>query len=247
MPTVTPGVHPNPGPRPAIRRFFDEHWADIVAQRPDGVRTHLEAERRLVRDLVSRGGYRAVLEVGCGDGDLLLPVVVPLGVRYVGIDLAEAAVAAAEARAARLRRPGPRRSPDITLACADVAELPALGTRLGLPGAGLLVAFPFNVFGNLPEPWAVVERVAALGADLVIGTYDTSPAASTLRAEYYRACGLRGAIVIDDDGARFRSGAFRSDVYHPATLRARLTERGFAVTQVRHGAAGLVCWATRRT
>jgi SAM-dependent methyltransferase len=251
MPIVTPGVHPPRGPHPAIRRFFDANWADIVNQRPDGVRTHLDTERRLIRDLVPRGDYRAVLEVGCGDGSLLLPEVAALGVRYIGIDLAEEAVAAAERRAAELRTAGAggrgvsRRAPDITLACADIAELPTLAPRLRLPGSGLLVAFPFNVFGNLPEPWTVVADVAALGADLVIGTYDTTPAASALRAEYYRACGLRGAIVIDERVARFRSGAFRSDVYRPAVLRARLTAHGYAVTQVRHGTAGLLCWAVR--
>ena len=232
--------------RPATRRFFERHWSAIVGRLPAAVRDHLAGERRVVRGILGVGRYDVVLEVGCAGGDLLLPEVIAGGLRYVGIDLAEGAVRAARRRADDAVRAGSRDPGRVSVHRADIAELPELARRWGLPGSGLLVAFPFNVFGNLPEPWTVVGRVAERRADLVIGSYDTSDAATALRAEYYRACGLRGTMAADEHGVRFRSGAFRSDVHHPEVVRARLSEHGFEVTESRHGVAGLVYWGVCR-
>lgn len=211
-----------PATRP-LAGFFAEAWERIITTQPPAVRAHLDAERRLAATLLP--GYAGLVEVGCADGSLLRPVTAG---DYLGIDLADGAVAATRAAGGAAVR-------------ADVVDL---GT-LALPGGPLLVAFPFNVFGDLPDPARALDAVAATGADALVLTYDTSPRAAVVRGEYYRACGLTGDLVADEVGVHFTAPPFRSSVYHQRVLAGWLAERGFRVTVRPYGAIGLAYHATR--
>lgn len=207
----------------SLAGFFEQSWERIITTRPPAVRAHLEAERRLAASLL--GGYTGLVEVGCADGSLLRPVAPP---DYLGIDLAEGAVAATRAAGGAAVR-------------ADVVDL---GT-LSLPGRPLVVGFPFNVFGDLPEPGRALDVVAATGADALVLTYDTSARAAAVRADYYRACGLEGDLVTDDEGVHFTAAPFTSSVYHRPVLTAWLAARGWRVTVRAYGAVGLAYHAER--
>jgi hypothetical protein len=209
-----------------VASFFDTAWRRIIATRPAAVRAHLDAERRLAQSVLP--AYRGLVEVGCADGSLLLPVARRCGVDYLGLDLAAGAVAATRAAGADAVH-------------ADVLEL----ARLPLLAGPLLVAFPFNVFGNLPEPRRALDAVAATAADALVLTYDTGPQAAAVRAEYYRACGLAGELVDDETGVHFTSAPFTSSVYHRAVLTGWLAERGYRVTVRPYGAVGLAYHGVR--
>lgn len=206
-----------------LAAFFAEAWERIITTQPPAVRAHLDAERRLAATVLPR--YAGLVEVGCADGSLLRPVADREGLAYLGLDLAEGAVAATRAAGGEAVR-------------ADVVDL---GT-LALPGGPLLVAFPFNVFGDLPDPGAALDAVAASGADALVLTYDTSARAAAVRAEYYRACGLAtdaSQLVVDEVGVRFTAAPFTSSVYHQPVLRGWLAARGWRVTVRAYGAVGL--------
>jgi len=221
-------------PASDLRTFFQQTWAVIVSTQPAPVRDGLRAERSLVNDLLRRSAYRSLVEVGCADGSLLLSATLRNGLSYIGLDLADGAVAATRAALAATRATLAGTS-GIALR-ADVGDLPGLRLPL-LPPA--LVAFPFNVFGNLPDPQRGLTAVATAGADILLLTYDTGPAATEIRSEYYAACGLSGTLTEDESGVHFTAGAFRSSVYHPPVLSGWLRCHGFRVSVARYGAAGL--------
>lgn len=206
--------------------FFEESWERIITTQPPAVRAHLDAERRLAATLLP--AYGGLVEVGCADGSLLRPVADRAGLAYLGIDLAAGAVAATRAAGGHAVR-------------ADVVDLGGLP----LPGGPLLVAFPFNVFGDLPDPARALDAVAAAGADALVFTYDTTARAAAVRAEYYRACGLTGELVRDEVAVRFAAPPFTSSVYHRPVLTAWLAERGWRVTVRPYGAVGQAFHAVR--
>jgi hypothetical protein len=195
-------------------------WARIITSQPAAVRAHLDAERRLASAVAAK--YRSLVEVGCADGSLLLPVARRLGLDYLGVDLAAGAVEATRALGADAVQ-------------ADAVDL----TSLPLPAAPLLIANPFNVFGNLPDPPRALTAAATAGADALVLTYDTSPAAAALRTEYYAACDLPGDLTTDETGVHFTSGTFRSSVYHPEVVTAWLTAAGYHVTVTPYARSGL--------
>jgi hypothetical protein len=103
----------------------------------------------------------------------------------------------------------------------------------------VLTAFPFNVFGNIPEPRSAVEAAASVSADALILTYDTSAGARHLREEYYHACGFAGVFATDDTGVHYEDGLFTSSVYRTPVLTGWLEDRGYAVTVTPYGRVGL--------
>ncbi|MFC0530431.1 class I SAM-dependent methyltransferase [Phytohabitans kaempferiae] len=210
----------------SLAGFFEQGWERIIATQPPAVRAHLDAERRLAGSLLP--AYRGLVEVGCADGSLLRPAAAGAGLDYLGVDLAEGAVAATRAAGGMAVR-------------ADVVDL---GT-LGLPGGPLLVAFPFNVFGDLPDPARALDAVAAAGADALVLTYDTSALAAAVRGEYYEACGLVGDLVGDEVGVHFAAVPFTSSVYRRPVLTSWLAARGWRVSVRAYGAVGLAYHAVR--
>jgi hypothetical protein len=173
--------------------------------------------------------------VGSSDGSLLLPTALRHGLAYLCRDLAPGAVAATRAALAGAAPAG-------TFARAVQADIDDLGDVLAEPQPPprpLLVGFPFNVFGNLPDPRRTVAAVAAARADVLILTYNTGPQARAARIEYYRECGFPGTLTDDATGSHFAFGAFTSSVYHPAKLTGWLAAQGYQVSVRRYGAVGL--------
>jgi hypothetical protein len=221
--------------RSSAAEFFAQGWRRIIGTQPPTVRRHLDAEDQLADKLLGESAYRTLIEVGCSDGSLLLPAALRYGLAYLGLDLAPGAVAATR------KALGGTASNAFTAAVrADIDDLAAVLADLPeQPPRPLLVGFPFNVFGNLPEPRRTVATVAGAGADVLILTYDTGAQARAARIEYYRACGFPGRLTDDATGSHFSFQAFRSSVYHQATLAGWLAEQGYQVTVRRYGAIGL--------
>jgi hypothetical protein len=123
---------------------------------------------------------------------------------------------------------------------ADIRDLPAVLGGRGAPSTPpVLAAFPFNVFGNIPEPRTALAAAASVSADVLILTYDTSTGARRLRDEYYRACGFAGVFTADDTGVHYEDGLFTSSVYRQSVVSGWLEELGYSVTVTPYGRAGL--------
>ncbi len=217
--------------------FFDQYWRTIIETCTPAIAHHRVAERQLAERLIADGGYRTVIEGGCADGSLLLDAVLGRGLGYVGVDLAGEAV---ELAARRLATSSPGSDQIVRLTVDDdIREADRLVLRYGIPTDGLLVALPFNVLGNIPSPDRVFAAAARCPADVLVLTFDTTPAAAQVRADYYRACGFRGRLVRDERGVHFAAGLFTSSVYHPAVVEGWLTAAGYAVHTERYGTAGI--------
>jgi hypothetical protein len=163
------------------------------------------------------------VEGGCAGGTLLLPVIAAAGLRYLGLDRAPGAVAATRAAGG-------------DAVCGDVRDVDRLAADLPRPA---LLALPFNVFGNIPEPGEVLASAVRAGADVLILTYRVSTAARDVRAEYYRRCGLIGEFRTDEAGVHFDAGLFSSTAYRPGLLREWLAGAGYGVREQEYGAVGL--------
>jgi SAM-dependent methyltransferase len=204
-------------------RFFDQHWRAIVKTRTTGIDEYLEAERRQLDAWLADGTVRLVVEAGCADGELLLPVVLRRPeLAYLGVDLAAEAIAA-------LRRcfNGLRGAPYLGAVQGDIADLPRLTAGLPLPATGWLTALPFNVIGELSDPRRALAAARRCGSDLAIFTYDTGAEARRVREEYYRACGFDGRW---EAGPTYRSDdGFFSAAYPRRLLHTWLTDLGYRV------------------
>jgi hypothetical protein len=221
--------------RSGAAELFARDWRRIITTRPVAVRNHLAAEKQLAEEVLAGSAYRTLVEVGCSDGSLLLPAALHHGLAYLGLDLAAGAVVATR-EALSTAAPG-------SFAAAVQADVDDLAGVLAdlpeCPPRPMLVGFPFNVFGNLPDPRRTLTGVAGTGAHVLILTYDTSPQARAARLEYYRACGYPGRLTDDATGSHFAFGAFTSSVYHPAKLTGWLAALGYQVSVRRYGAVGL--------
>jgi SAM-dependent methyltransferase len=217
------------GTSAGLREFFAEYWRPIAATRTPAIRRHLAAERERFAAILTAGGYATVVESGCADGRLLAPDVVAGGLRYLGVDLVEAAVR--EAREALGGRG------EVVL--GDTSELDRLPAVRALPPAGRLVAFPFNVIGNLPAPWRALEAARRCDADVAVFSYQLSAAADRARAAYFAGCGLTGEFRRDESGTHFRTGGtYTSSVYLPDVVADWLGALGYRVEAGPYGALG---------
>jgi hypothetical protein len=229
--------------------FFEKTWQPIIANQPDAVVEHLDAERAFVASLIVPSAYRTVVEAGCADGSLLASVILGAGATYLGLDVADGAVRACTARLRNLAEAVSARGlsmPAAVVRRADIRDLPAvLGSRGAPSTPPVLAAFPFNVFGNIPEPRDAVKAAASVSADALILTYDTGTGARRLREEYYRACGFAGGFSTDDTGVHYEDELFTSSVYRQPVLTGWLEELGYAVTVTPYGQVGLAYHARR--
>jgi SAM-dependent methyltransferase len=221
--------------------FFEQHWRDIITGRTPEVAEFLNVERQLAEKIIDDNGYRGVIEAGCADGTLLMPAVVARGLEYLGVDLAPGAVALARLALAVASAPSHRAG---TAVEGDIRDLPDLDPVL-LPAAPRLVAFPFNVLGNIPTPRVALRAAASCAADILILTYQTSDAAGEVRRAYYRACGFDGDFQHDSRGVHFRADLFTSSVYRQELVVKWLAELGYEVEVDRFAEVGLAYHARR--
>ena len=201
--------------------------ADLL---PPVVQALLAHEERML-DSIS-AGIDVLVEVGSMSG-LHLEWAVRRGLGYVGVDVVSRYVAEGRARLADRALPADR----YRFALADAEELPAVA----LPPGRAVALFPFNSFGNMARPRAVLTALAGSGLPFAISTYRTDRDASRRRREYYDACGYTGLRVTEDaDGVRFRNDEGLDTVaYHPSRLAEWFRAAGLAAEPVEFGGFGL--------
>ncbi|MGZ3408173.1 MAG: class I SAM-dependent methyltransferase, partial [Polyangia bacterium] len=142
----------------ALAAGTSEHYEDAVLydheykRRRDDVRWY---RRLATRELGKPDGKRAILELGCGSGRTLIPLLRD-GWRLVGVDASPTMLARCRARLERV--PDAR----VELVRADFREL-ALGRRFAL------VICPFNAFMHLYTRDDVERFLAVVRAHLLPG------------------------------------------------------------------------------
>ena len=205
---------------------------------PLAISDHLADERACVIRMLGAGAYETMVEVGCVDGSLSIDAAISVGVRYIGIDLVETAVAQVQRKLAR-DYPADVRA---TARVLDVERLTELG-----PLERPVAVFSFNSYGNLDRPEPVVAALARAGCDVFIPTYRTDASSTETRREYYVRCrytDLREAR--DDKGVVFTANeGLHTYAYDARWLVPLLERHGFRVTAENFGTIGIYYWATR--
>lgn len=230
---------PQRSTKPAQSGFYgldgDGQRLAEAAHYPPSIRRFLDEEARLARARLA--DYDVLVEVGCMWGrnaDLALRS----GKRYVGIDIVESYVDAAN-RDFRTRRLDERASAVLL----DAADLPALvGSGHVGESERCLVFLPFNSFGNMADPVAVMSALAAFGSDFLISTYGTDADATGERERYYRMCAYAGIEVRSGpSGVRFVAPSGLDTIaYHPAEMRKMGEEAGLSIRGERFAGIGVL-------
>lgn len=188
---------------------------------PAAVRDFLDSEERLLTGLA--GHFDVLVEVGSMHG-LHLDWAVRHDKSYTGLDVVERYIAR-----------GRQLIADRGLAPARYRLLIAPAERLAevdLPAGRQVALFPFNSFGNMPDPAAVLDALALTGIPFMISTYGTDETATARRWEYYTACGYQGVVAgVEPAGVRFRTpDGLNTIAYHPRWLTAEAAARGLALS-----------------
>lgn len=186
------------------------------------------SESLFVQGLVAL--FDVVIEAGCADGRYHNEVTAA-GRQYTGIDTDWNFIKSAGIQ-----------HPESIFIWGDV-QLAAHGLIQALPPpARKLLLFPFNLFGTLQQPEALLRQLSESDTGIAILGYDTSEKATKARRNYYRAAGFiklcqkRSAM-----GIGFCSGScLHSMAYEEGYLIAMGKSCGLQLKAQRFGAFGKV-------
>jgi len=182
-------------------QFYDSGLGDLLidpGRYPPSIQDYLYAEA----ELVESRQFSLLVEVGCMKGRYL-DWCVARHKDYLGVDIVSRYVEAGLARvvAAGLDKDHYR------LAVCSAANLDRLAKGMGwVRRTDALIFFPFNSFGNMSDPKAVLGAIWRADVPVLICTYQTNREATQERWAYYRNCGYHGLVCEENTmGVRFRS------------------------------------------
>jgi hypothetical protein len=189
---------------PTTNGFYSSGQGDRLvdpSRYPNEITNYLTAEEDLLTSLASQ--FETLVEVGCMDGRYL-DWAVRQQKSYLGIDIVERYVKNGQNRILSYGLSSDR----YQIKIGDAAAIHKLPCKEGLlqNTAKVLAVFPFNSFGNMSEPIAVLSSLAKARYPFLICSYLTSDVANHARSQYYRNCGYEQIECFSDHvGVRFVS------------------------------------------
>jgi hypothetical protein len=226
-----------------------ERWLSNSSYTP-AIRSYIESQAEVFRDLITQHCYENIIELGCGDGTLLMPTVISLHSNYLGIDISTRALSKAMTNLENAKAIHSY-SEDARLMVADVCSFSSLRLDRFVKSNKTLVALPFNLIGIISCVESLVRDLHSAGFDILIFSYNMSVGASRARAEYYEKCGftdikrekVHGIGILFTDQQELQSYA-----YYPTTVRKLLKETGFRrVKTIRFNDIGIAYYCTHKT
>jgi len=105
-----------------------------------------------------------------------------------------------------------------------------------------LLLFPFNSFGNIPDPKPTVRSLAKSNLPFLISSYQTSKKATACRERYYRNCGYRKLrMVKNKNSVCFVSpDGLHSIAYHPRYLQDLFMTNGIRAKAIPFSRMGML-------
>lgn len=203
-------------------RMFDSHPLT-----PE-IRNYLASEAEFLGDVMRAGGYKTLIEVGCGYGRYL-DWALSRSYHYLGMDIVQWLVDMGQLRTARAKKKFPHLSCGVVRHPAEEIDRLVRELALDHPEQKALVFFPFNCMGNVAQFDTVVSSLAKTGLDLVVSTFKTDATATKFRKEYYGKCGYeqlnsrilkQGLLIVSEEG-------FHAMAYHQDVLVNAFRKRGF--------------------
>ena len=182
---------------------------------PKSINLFLEDEEKLLKLLAPF--FDLLIEVGCMHGRYLCWAI-RRKKYYIGIDVVERYIFAGKQRLGELKTPSDQCS-FILGNAEDIADI-IHPNDLGVDVGRCLAFFPFNSFGNMPNPKPVVKSLAQSGLPFCVSSYRISQKATACRMKYYRNCGYgRIKTLRGRNGVRFSSlDGLNTIAYDPTFL-----------------------------
>ncbi len=193
---------------------------------PEEIKIFLEEELRQLVHL--RESFDLLVEVGCMDGRHLTTAI-EAGQSYLGLDPVSRYIARGRQGVAERLLPEERYR--FIEGNAEAVHQLVKPKEFGVSPRRTLLFFPFNSFGNMEHPEAVIYSLGMARLPFLISSYQTNSQASDCRLEYYSRCGFSrlehhrdefGVLVTSPDG-------LHTVAYHPEYLVAQMISHGLTV------------------
>ncbi|MDD3645940.1 MAG: radical SAM protein [Candidatus Gracilibacteria bacterium] len=212
-----------------VQDFYSNNGGELLVDDdnyPQEIKDFLVNERNVTIDLLFRGGYDLLFEVGCMNARNV-NISLDLGIGYFGIDIVQRYIEEAKIK---ISSSGIKDS-FVKVLSADKVKLDNI-----VIGASEkpLVLFPFNSFGNIENIRSTLLSFSALGFDLLISTYGTDDFSNEVRYNYYINCGYEGLQQNEgDESIVFSSNeGLHTSVYKEQWLRKLIKESGYGNIEV---------------
>ena len=222
-----------------IKDFYESGKGDRLIDPllfPEEIKQFLLGEKRMLEALA--GSFDLLVEVGSMYGRYL-KWAIENGKRYFGIDVVERYIEAGK-KVVLDSQLDPIEYRFVLGKAENIAEL-VKPDELGVKPNQCILFFPFNSFGNMDDPLAVIRGIRKSGLPFLISTYGTSKEINICREKYYRNCGYSEIISIQDEkGVRFVSpDGLSSIAYHPNYLQNLLINNGLKTTVIPFSKIGI--------
>jgi len=222
-----------------IKDFYESGRGDRLIDPllfPEEIRQFLLCEKRILEALA--GSFDLLVEVGSMYGRYL-KWAVENGKRYFGIDVVERYIVAGK-KVVLDSQLDPIEYRFVLGKAENIAEL-VKPDELGVKPNQCILFFPFNSFGNMDDPLAVIRGIRKSGLPFLISTYGTSKEINICREKYYRNCGYSKIVSIQDEkGVRFVSlDGLSTIAYHSDYLQEIFTVTGLKVAIVHFSQIGV--------
>ena len=220
--------------------FFAGRAAErLVAEggRTPAIERYLAQDQAAVARLAA--GKRLLVDVGCSAGRYL-DLAIGLGIGYLGVDISANLIA--EGRL-RVERHGI--SPDrYRFVPGDAGRLSRVLTEAGLdmPSRDTIVIFGFSALSALDDLDSVARSLRRLGLPFAATLYETTTAATAMRLDYYRHCGLEPVTIEHDNrGVWLCTAGYRTLAPRRSYLIGLFQRNGLSVRIEPMSELGFVC------
>lgn len=219
--------------------FYDSGGGDRLidpSRYPDEIVDYLSAEVNLLSSTSSH--FDTLIEVGCMEGRYLDWAVAEKK-NYLGIDVVEKYIRNGQKRllSAGLDQKQYR------IEVGDAISIHRFPhENKWLRGKSRIFAiFPFNSFGNMHNPDAVLDSLSKAQYPFLICSYSTDNFANQVRLRYYKNCGYEQIkLLASETGIRFTSvDGLNTVAYHPSYLKQLARKNGIVLTATSFSSIGM--------
>jgi len=218
--------------------FYDYGTGDSLIDPknyPVEIKQYLRQEEFALRQL--SGDFDVLVEIGCMDGRYL-EWSLAHGKKYLGVDIVSRYVTEGKRR---LKKYG-LSEPDYQIEICSAENIGQFFKGKGSNNGGqMLLLCPFNSFGNMKDPKAVISSLGLVDQTFLICSYGTDDRSNAVRLNYYRSCGYRQIrLERSSEGVRFISEEGLDTIaYHPRYVLIMCRRQGIKVRVEISGGIGV--------
>lgn len=192
-------------PYPNKNIYHETQGRNLLNQEnyPDEVKAYLLKEKQILSQL--KPDFKVLIEVGCFDGTYL-QFCHRHRKKYIGIDINPEYLEEGKHKADFFRTP----SNEYEFHNLNAQNLHEIKSKsqlfMSTPKEEILVLFPFNCLGNIPNVQSVIDSLNNLGLAYFVSNFNTTHEATRVRERYYGNCDYDTVLQqVGSEGVRFTS------------------------------------------